>query len=279
MRGIIGTVSVDVLVNETDADAGPRRVISVTQPAHGTVAITGGGTGVSYAPDADYCNSPGGSADTFNYTINGGSSATASITVTCADDAPHAVDDAATVREGAGATSIPVLANDTDPDGGALAIIAVTDPANGKVTMAGGGSGLSYTPDPGYCNTPSGAADTFTYTLNGNSTATVRMKVTCKAPDTTAPNTTFTKTPKKKIKTRQKRVEVSFGFSSSEAGSTFECRLDDAEFAACESPDTIEVRKGKHTFSVRAVDAAGNADATPASFTFTVKKKKGFTPF
>ena len=147
------------------------------------------------------------------------------------------------------------------------------------MTVAGGGSGLSYTPDPGYCNSANGVVDTFTYTLNGNSTATVRMRVTCKAPDMTAPNTTFTKTPKKKIKTRQKKVEVTFGFSSSEAGSSFECRLDDAEFAVCGSPNTFEVRKGKHTFAVRAVDAAGNADATPASFTFTVKKKNGFTPF
>ena len=35
--------AITVLTNDTDVDAGPRSVASVTQPANGTVAITGGG--------------------------------------------------------------------------------------------------------------------------------------------------------------------------------------------------------------------------------------------
>ena len=38
--------------------------------------------------------------------------------MTCVDDAPVAVNDAATVAEDAPATAIDVLANDTDADGG-----------------------------------------------------------------------------------------------------------------------------------------------------------------
>jgi hypothetical protein len=34
------------------------------------------------------------------------------------------------------------------------------------------------------------------------------------------------------------------------------------------------VKKGKHTFEVRARDAAGNVDQSPASRSFKVKKKK-----
>ena len=61
----------------------------MTQPANGAVVITGGGTGVSYTPNANYCNSPPGTTpDTFTYTLNGGSIATVSMTVTCAADAP-----------------------------------------------------------------------------------------------------------------------------------------------------------------------------------------------
>ena len=41
---------------------------------------------------------------------------------------------------------------------------------------------LTYQPDPNYCNDPPGPPDTFTYTLNGGSTATVSVTVTC-APD------------------------------------------------------------------------------------------------
>ncbi len=40
------------------------------------------------------------------------------MTVTCVDDPPVAVADAATVSEDAGATAVDVLANDTDIDGG-----------------------------------------------------------------------------------------------------------------------------------------------------------------
>jgi len=57
----------------------------VTQPVNGTVVITGGGTGLTYAPNADYCNTPPGTTkDTFTYTVNGNSAnktATVSMTV------------------------------------------------------------------------------------------------------------------------------------------------------------------------------------------------------
>lgn len=63
----------------------------------------------------------------------------------------------------------------------------------------------------------------------------------------------------------------SFAFSS-EAGASFECALDGANFAACSSPYTAEptLADGAHTFQVRAVDEAGNADQTPAGAGFTV---------
>ncbi len=174
--------AVDVLANDTDVDAGPKSIQSVTQPANGTVVITGGGTGVTYAPNANYCNNPPGTTtDTFTYTLTpGGSTATVSVTVTCVDDPPTAVDDAATVTEDAVATAVPVLTNDTDTDGGPKTITAVTQPANGTVAITGGGAGLTYAPDPNYCNDPPGTTlDTFTYTLNGGSIATVAMTVTC----------------------------------------------------------------------------------------------------
>uniref|UniRef100_UPI003568614C beta strand repeat-containing protein n=1 Tax=Paraconexibacter sp. TaxID=2949640 RepID=UPI003568614C len=173
--------AVPVLSNDTDVDGGTKEIGSVTQPANGTVVITGGGTGLTYAPDTDYCNDPPGTTpDTFTYTVNGGSSATVSMTVTCVDDAPVAVDDDATVTEDAAATAVPVLSNDTDPDGGTKQIGSVTQPANGTVVITGGGSGLTYAPDPDYCNDPPGTSpDTFSYTLNGGSSATVSMTVTC----------------------------------------------------------------------------------------------------
>ena len=63
----------------------------------------------------------------------------------------------------------------------------------------------------------------------------------------------------------------SFGFSSSEAGASFECRLDSAGFQPCTSPKSYSgLALGPHSFEVRSTDPAGNTDATPASREFTV---------
>ncbi len=84
-----------------------------------------------------------------------------------------------TVAEDASATTVTVLANDTDGDGGPISIALVTQPANGAVVN--NGTDVSYTPNADYCNTPPGTTlDTFTYTLTpGGSTATVSVTVTC----------------------------------------------------------------------------------------------------
>ena len=136
--------------------------------------ITGGGTGLTYQPDPNYCNDPPGTApDTFTYTLNGSSTATVSVTVTCVDDPPVAVDDSATVGEDSGATAIDVLANDTDPDGGPMTI-AVDDERRER---DGRDHGRRQRPHlsagRGLLQRPAGRPDTFTYTLNGGSEATV----------------------------------------------------------------------------------------------------------
>lgn len=88
--------------------------------------------------------------------------------------------------------------------------------------------------------------------------------------DTTAPDTSIEKPLGK-----TKDATPTFRFSSTEAGSKFECRVDRAAFTGCSSPFTSKkLKKGKHTFEVRAIDGAGNVDATPAQNRFTVKAKK-----
>ena len=82
--------AIGVLANDTDIDAGPKTVNSVTQPTNGTVVITGGGTGLTYQPKPNYCNSLTNTPDAFNYTLNGGSSATVSVSVNCLNDVPVA---------------------------------------------------------------------------------------------------------------------------------------------------------------------------------------------
>ena len=281
--------TIDVLVNDTDVDGGPKSIGSASQPSHGTVVITSEGADLTYTPAANYCNN-GVATDDFTYTLApGDSTATVRVTVTCVndppsfdkgtdqtvdedagaqtvqnwatnisagpanesaqavsftvlhdnsllfsaqpnidpngaltytpaqnangnatvtvqlkddggtenggkdtsdsqtftitvnpvDDPPVAVADAATVSEDSPATAINVLVNDTDVDGGPKSIGSASQPSHGTVVITNGGADLTYTPAANYCNdgTPT---DDFTYTLApGDSTATVRVTVTC----------------------------------------------------------------------------------------------------
>jgi hypothetical protein len=63
----------------------------------------------------------------------------------------------------------------------------------------------------------------------------------------------------------------SFSFTSSKAGSTFECALDGGAFGACGSAVTLAaVSDGAHQFAARARDTLGARDLSPATRTFTV---------
>jgi hypothetical protein len=97
-------------------------------------------------------------------------------------------------------------------------------------------------------------------------------------PDTTAPETFIIDGPNAKIK----KPKASFSFISTEAGSSFQCKLEGkgldqavTQYSACASPRAYKhLMHGKYTFSVYATDAVGNPDASPAQQTFKVKKKK-----
>jgi VCBS repeat-containing protein len=162
-----GANAIDVLANDTDIDGGPKTIASVTQGNHGSVVITGDGSGLTYQPEAGYVGE-----DSFTYTLNGGATATVTVTVGNVDDAPVAVADSATVNEDSGANAIDVLANDTDIDGGPKSIASVTQGSHGTVVITGDGIGLTYQPEAGYVG-----EDSFTYTLNGGATATVTVTV------------------------------------------------------------------------------------------------------
>jgi hypothetical protein len=86
--------------------------------------------------------------------------------------------------------------------------------------------------------------------------------------DTTPPETTIASGPSEGSTVTSS--DASFAFSSSESGSSFECSLDDSAFASCSFPKSYaNLSEGSHTFAVRATDAPGNTDATPATSTLT----------
>ncbi len=101
-----------------------------------------------------------------------------------------------------------------------------------------------------------------TLTLTGVSLAANKAIVI----DTTAPDTTIDTKPA----SLTNLALSTFTFTSTEPSSTFECKMDAGSFAACTSPASFTLGGGSHTFQVRAIDAAGNVDATPATYTWTI---------
>ena len=160
-------------------------------------------------------------------------------------------------------TSTVTLSGATEP----FATVEVFEGATSKGTATANGNG-------GWSRAIAGVADgTHAYVaratdlagnVSGNSnTRTVRV-------DTTAPETTITGGPNGPTN----NTTPSFTFTS-ESNTTFECRLDTAvaqgTYAACTSPKAYStLAAGSYTFIVRATDAAGNVDPTPASRAFTV---------
>ena len=77
----------EIMTNDVDPDHDPLSIIAVTQGAHGTVIITGDGSGLSYEPDPDFAGT-----DTFSYDISDGQggedTGTVMIIVNNTNDAP-----------------------------------------------------------------------------------------------------------------------------------------------------------------------------------------------
>jgi subtilisin-like proprotein convertase family protein len=93
------------------------------------------------------------------------------------------------------------------------------------------------------------------------------LQIETRPVDAAAPETTIDKGPNRKTERRTAR----FRFSSSEPGSTFECKLDRRKFKPCSSARRLKrLRPGRHRFAVRAIDAAGNVDPTPAKHRWRV---------
>jgi hypothetical protein len=85
--------------------------------------------------------------------------------------------------------------------------------------------------------------------------------------DTVPPQTTISSGPPAASRT----ASATFAFTSSEPESTFACRLDGGGFVPCTSPKTYTgLGDGRHTFSVEAVDRAGNADPSAAGYSWQI---------
>lgn len=92
-------------------------------------------------------------------------------------------------------------------------------------------------------------------------------------PDTTAPETFFLRHPSHTIRTATRRARAVFRFGSDEANVEFLCRIDRGAFRRCGARIVRRFTVGRHVVRVKARDAAGNEDATPAVFRFKVRRR------
>lgn len=137
----------------------------VRAPRHG--ALTLSGAVATYVAEAGF-----GGTDDFRYRVRYGSAvreAEARITVVVPNRPPLAADDSAATRRTA--ILIPVLANDRDPDGDPLSIVAVTAPRVGRVAIESGM--IRYTPPRSW----SGSVG-FVYTVSDGRGGTASATVT-----------------------------------------------------------------------------------------------------
>ncbi|NLH15985.1 MAG: tandem-95 repeat protein [Phycisphaerae bacterium] len=161
-----------VLENDSDVDGQTITVSEFTEPGNGTLAVATDGS-FTYTPNENFNGN-----DNFTYTIHDskGAAATATVTITigAVNDNPVAVNDSATVAQGAG-VEIAVLANDFDIDGDSLTVTAVESPTSGTAVI--GDNKITYTSALDYTGMVS-----FDYTASdekgGTAAGTVSVTVT-----------------------------------------------------------------------------------------------------
>ena len=160
-------VTVRVVANDSDGDGDLLTATVLTQPANGTATCTG--ATCTYTPRLGYAG-----PDAFAYTVSdgrtGSDTARVDLLVVAPNTPPRAQDDAVTTSAGQ-SVAVPVLANDSDPDGDPLSAALLAGPANGTVVCTGGV--CTYTPGVGFTGT-----DTFTYTVSDGRQGTAVGRVT-----------------------------------------------------------------------------------------------------
>lgn len=168
-----------------------------------------------------------------------GSSSDPGTAATEPSEAPSPADVTATLRSTLG----PVIGSTLGP---------VTDPVTGSPSTPAKPSTSPVKPSP----TPSTSASQ----PSGTPSATASQ------PGATASATAADRTPPDTNLSEEYPAgdAARFSFSADEAAS-FTCSLDGAAYTPCDSPTSLrDLHPGWHTFAVRATDAAGNVDPSPA---------------
>lgn len=165
---VAGTVTGNVLSNDTDPDGDALTATLASQPSSGTATLATDGS-LSYVHNGSATTS-----DSFAYTASDGNGGEAigTVSITITNQAPTALDRTATTEF---ETAVTVTLSASDPESQTLTYSIVTAPTSGSLGAISGTS-VTYTPATGYSGT-----ETFTYKandgLNDSNTATVTVTV------------------------------------------------------------------------------------------------------
>ena len=86
------------------------------------------------------------------------------------------------------------------------------------------------------------------------------------------PGTFIRKHPQSLVRTHRRNAQLVFRFASDQSGVTFLCKIDGAAFRVCPAKLVRRFALGRHVLRVKARNAAGRTDATPAVFRFKVER-------
>jgi outer membrane protein OmpA-like peptidoglycan-associated protein len=150
--------------------------------------------------------------------------------------------------------------------------VSVSEPATIECNLDGSGF-APCSQSPSYAGLVDGAHDLKVSSTDDAGNASVIAATWTQ--DTVRPQTQLTGGPATSAPVSSGQATLTF---ASPDGASFECSLDGAAWQACASPVAYRgLANGAHTFAVRAVDAAGNVDGTPAARAWTVKVDGGPT--
>ncbi|WP_175491109.1 Ig-like domain-containing protein [Pontibacter chinhatensis] len=249
----------------SDPEGKPLTYVMVMGSTKGTLVLNHNTGAFTYTPRTDAVG-----ADNFSYKVSNGTteSNTATINVTIVELAAPSVPDLLSSSD-TGISNSDNITNDNTPTFSGKAAPGY------NVTLYSGTNALGTAQADASGNwtitTTSSLADgVHTITakaVDGTGSQSPASAALTVVIDTTAPSTTITFI----LAAVTNATSATFHLISDETASTFQASVDGSAYTTVTTPLSITgLSEGTHTVQIRAMDAAGNLDPTPASYTWTV---------
>ncbi|OQX26588.1 MAG: hypothetical protein BWK80_09755, partial [Desulfobacteraceae bacterium IS3] len=165
-------VDTPVTISVLNNDSGGLTVKSVSDPAHGSAAVSTDKKAVLYTPDGGFTGN-----DSFTYTAAGSGAETVQARVSVMvlqQAAPVKAENDAAQTTSDTSVIVYVLGNDSGPDAGTLTVASVSDPAHGSAVVNSDNKTVRYMPDSKFIG-----EDSFSYKVSSvNGTAEANVSVT-----------------------------------------------------------------------------------------------------